>query len=236
MASKPKKHRSMGDDEWMSRLRRFAASGVWPSEAGNRPAPRQKKWHDLYQKIEKCPMQQRGQASLFGGTRACNCGFHTNKPSSSVPVSSLGTPQPGSSSACSSSAAVKPGQMPQKRILTLSSFTKPRFGGSHGAMLKPNLSLARKHSPKTADVSSPIISPTKSRVSPPDRSPKTFLQIVSPLSLPPSPVPVSSPASSILPSTATAEVLSATSSCVSSGTPSAPLTSPLPKNVGIPPV
>lgn len=52
MASKQKKHRAMGDEEWMSRLRRFAASGVWPSEAGNRPAPRQKKWYDLYQKVK----------------------------------------------------------------------------------------------------------------------------------------------------------------------------------------
>ncbi|KAJ8375622.1 hypothetical protein SKAU_G00062020 [Synaphobranchus kaupii] len=33
----------MGNEEWMSRLRTFAALGVWPSEAGNRPAPRQKK-------------------------------------------------------------------------------------------------------------------------------------------------------------------------------------------------
>ncbi|KAJ8349331.1 hypothetical protein SKAU_G00244610 [Synaphobranchus kaupii] len=43
MAYKQKKHRAMGDEEWMSRLRTFAALGVWPSEAGNRPAPRQKK-------------------------------------------------------------------------------------------------------------------------------------------------------------------------------------------------
>ncbi|KAF0023813.1 hypothetical protein F2P81_024443 [Scophthalmus maximus] len=50
MASKDKKHRSMGDEEWMSHLRRFAAVGVWPSDAGNRPAPCQKKWHDLYLK------------------------------------------------------------------------------------------------------------------------------------------------------------------------------------------
>ncbi|KAJ8346583.1 hypothetical protein SKAU_G00279840 [Synaphobranchus kaupii] len=42
MAYKQKKHRAMGDEEWMSRLRTFAALGVWPSEAGNRPAPRQK--------------------------------------------------------------------------------------------------------------------------------------------------------------------------------------------------
>ncbi|KAJ8356344.1 hypothetical protein SKAU_G00191380 [Synaphobranchus kaupii] len=37
----------MGNEEWMSRLRTFAALGVWPSEAGNRPAPRQNKWYDL---------------------------------------------------------------------------------------------------------------------------------------------------------------------------------------------
>ncbi|KAJ8375486.1 hypothetical protein SKAU_G00060660 [Synaphobranchus kaupii] len=43
MAYKQKKHRAMGNEEWMSRLRTFAALGVWPSEAGNRPAPRQKK-------------------------------------------------------------------------------------------------------------------------------------------------------------------------------------------------
>ncbi|KAJ8356373.1 hypothetical protein SKAU_G00191670 [Synaphobranchus kaupii] len=43
MAYKQKKHRAMGDEEWMSRLRTFAALGVWPSEAGNRLAPRQKK-------------------------------------------------------------------------------------------------------------------------------------------------------------------------------------------------
>ncbi|MCI4378998.1 hypothetical protein PGIGA_G00222800 [Pangasianodon gigas] len=49
--SKPQKsHKAMGDQEWMSRLRRFASTGVWPSEAGNRPAPRQKKWYDLFQR------------------------------------------------------------------------------------------------------------------------------------------------------------------------------------------
>ncbi|KAJ8408172.1 hypothetical protein AAFF_G00264000 [Aldrovandia affinis] len=41
----------MGDDEWMSRLGRFAASGVWPTEVGNRPAPRQKSCYGLYQKL-----------------------------------------------------------------------------------------------------------------------------------------------------------------------------------------
>lgn len=46
-----KSHKALGDDEWMSRLRRFASTGVWPSEAGNRPAPRQKKWFDLFHKV-----------------------------------------------------------------------------------------------------------------------------------------------------------------------------------------
>ncbi|XP_047233783.1 uncharacterized protein LOC124875588 isoform X4 [Girardinichthys multiradiatus] len=50
MSFKPKSHTALGDEEWMARLRAFASDGVWPSNAGNRPAPRQKKWHALYQK------------------------------------------------------------------------------------------------------------------------------------------------------------------------------------------
>lgn len=46
-----KSHKALEDDEWMSRLRWFASTGVWPSEAGNRPAPRQKKWFDLFHKV-----------------------------------------------------------------------------------------------------------------------------------------------------------------------------------------
>ncbi|KAJ8341956.1 hypothetical protein SKAU_G00342470 [Synaphobranchus kaupii] len=41
--STAKKHKAMGDGEWMARLKKFATTGVWPSEAGNRPAPRQKR-------------------------------------------------------------------------------------------------------------------------------------------------------------------------------------------------
>ena len=52
MITRPKSLKSMGDDEWMVRLRAFASSGVWPSGGGNRPAPRQRKWHDLYQKVK----------------------------------------------------------------------------------------------------------------------------------------------------------------------------------------
>ena len=50
--SSTKSHKAMGDKEWMGRLRSFASSGVWPSGGGNRPAPRQRKWHDLYQKVK----------------------------------------------------------------------------------------------------------------------------------------------------------------------------------------
>ncbi len=35
----------------MSRLQRFASTQNWPSDAGNRPAHRQKKWHDLFHQV-----------------------------------------------------------------------------------------------------------------------------------------------------------------------------------------
>lgn len=51
MSSKSKPHKAMADSEWMSRLRKFASTGAWPAGEGNRPAPRQKKWYELYQKV-----------------------------------------------------------------------------------------------------------------------------------------------------------------------------------------
>ncbi|CAL8240335.1 unnamed protein product [Merluccius merluccius] len=145
MASK--KHRAIGDDEWMSRLRKFAASGVWPSEAGNRPASHQKRWHDLYVKIERCPVQLRGQTSLFGGTQACSCGFHAKKVSE-VFYTNMTSGTSSASPAATSGQTSTPGRTPTKPTLTLASFTKQRFGGSHGAALKPNLSLAGKQANK----------------------------------------------------------------------------------------
>ncbi|XP_036419498.1 uncharacterized protein LOC118803096 [Colossoma macropomum] len=127
-----KSHKAMGDDEWMSRLKRFAASGIWPSDAGNRPAPRQKKWYDLYQKIEKCPLQSRGQTTLFRGYRSCNCGFHIIR-APSHPVTSVTTTASPSS----------PVQSPRQPALTLSMFDRQRFGGTHSAVAKPNL-VSRK--------------------------------------------------------------------------------------------
>nr|XP_055051854.1 uncharacterized protein LOC129437619 isoform X2 [Misgurnus anguillicaudatus] len=254
MASKHKKHRAMSEGEWMARLRRFATQGVWPSEAGNRPAPRQKKWHDLYQKIEKCPLQHRGQMSLFGGTQTCDCGFHTKKPSSLAPVSSTPSTSPpvtrGQSETTSGKAPLKPtltlaspsslapvsstpstsppvtpgqsettsGKAPLKPTLTLASFTKPRFGGVHGAALKPNLGVARTHATKPVSTSA-LPSPAP-RTPSPARSPRLYIQTVSPLSLPPSSVSEAT-SSSCGPGAASRVEVSA---AASSGTSSAPLT------------
>ncbi|CAL8271039.1 unnamed protein product [Merluccius merluccius] len=101
MSNKPKKHKAMGEGEWMARLRAYASSGVWPP-GGNRPAPKQRKWHDLYQNIEKCPMQARGQTTLFGGSLACNCGFHSAKQP---------TTQPPAAAAQSAASVSAPGAM-----------------------------------------------------------------------------------------------------------------------------
>ncbi|CAM4568947.1 unnamed protein product [Leuciscus chuanchicus] len=81
-----KSHKAMDDTEWVSRLRSFASTGVWPSDAGNRPAPRQKKWYSLYQKIDKCPLQLRGQRTLFSQPQRCLCGFHSHKLPTTAPV------------------------------------------------------------------------------------------------------------------------------------------------------
>ncbi|KAL2092076.1 hypothetical protein ACEWY4_011874 [Coilia grayii] len=40
----------MPDTVWMARLRKFASTGTWPVDEGNKPAPRRKKWYELYQK------------------------------------------------------------------------------------------------------------------------------------------------------------------------------------------
>ncbi|RXN05976.1 hypothetical protein ROHU_036803 [Labeo rohita] len=92
MSTKPKSHKAMDDGEWMARLRAFASSGAWSFGAGNRPAPRQRKWYDLYQKIEKCPLQAHGQTTLFGGSTVCSCGFHTTKPETATSTQAAAVP------------------------------------------------------------------------------------------------------------------------------------------------
>ena len=51
MATSSKSFKAMVDSEWMSHLRKFASTGVWPAGEGNRPAPRQKKWYALHQMV-----------------------------------------------------------------------------------------------------------------------------------------------------------------------------------------
>ncbi|MED6272567.1 hypothetical protein CHARACLAT_031696 [Characodon lateralis] len=70
-----KSHKAMDDKEWFSRLRSFASTGVWPSDAGNRPAPRQQKWYTLCQKIEKCPLLLRGQRAFSPSHAGVCVGF-----------------------------------------------------------------------------------------------------------------------------------------------------------------
>ncbi|CAM4510591.1 unnamed protein product [Leuciscus chuanchicus] len=198
MASKPKRHRAMGDEEWLSRLRRFATTGVWPADAGNRPAPKQKKWHDLFQKIGKCPLQHQGQMSLFGGAQVCTCGFHTKKTSTSAAAAG---PAPSSPAGSASTSGAIPSAGQVRRKLTPEMFVKPRFGGSSSSALKPNLSLARKpsHPPSStvtmASPRSPTIPTPPSNLSTPSTSPavshpvsipKAFIRTISPFSLPPS--------------------------------------------------
>ncbi|MEQ2158488.1 hypothetical protein GOODEAATRI_012846 [Goodea atripinnis] len=133
MSFKPKSHKGMGDEEWMARLKAFARDGVWPSNAGNRPAPRQKKWHALYQKIEKCPIQSWGQTTLFGVSATCDCGLHAAKPP---------PPPVAPQSVASKSTSYAPRSF-LRSSPSLSMFIKSRFGGSHMDSLKPNL-VARK--------------------------------------------------------------------------------------------
>ncbi|XP_045920358.1 selenoprotein V-like isoform X2 [Micropterus dolomieu] len=161
MSIKPKSHKAMGDGEWMARLRAFVNTGLWPS-GGNKPAPRQRKWYDLYQKIEKCPMQAHGQSTLFVGPKACNCGFHTVKPATQPPAeapqSVASDSDPGATSASAAASAATPRSF-LRPPLSLSMFTKSRFGGSKSDSLKPNLVARRTPSPSPSSVRTPSSSP-----------------------------------------------------------------------------
>ncbi|XP_043092075.1 vegetative cell wall protein gp1-like [Puntigrus tetrazona] len=160
MSTKPKTHKAMGDVEWMTRLRAFASSGAWPS-GGNRPAPRQRKWYDLYQKIEKCPLQAHGQTTLFGGSKACSCGFHTTKPATAT--LSQATAAPPQSEASDTAPAPRSFLRPSS---TLSMFTKSRYSGSQLSSLKPNLVERKTPSPSPSSVRTPSASPPSPSPSP----------------------------------------------------------------------
>ncbi|XP_032439662.1 uncharacterized protein LOC116733080 [Xiphophorus hellerii] len=198
MSTKPKSHKGMGDGEWMARLKAFASTGVWPSNAGNRPAPRQKKWHDIYQKIEKCPMQVRGQTTLFGASVTCDCGFHTVKPALQPPSAppSL-TPQSVGSQSNSGDTATAT-RCFLRSPPSLSRFTKSYFGGSLSDSVKPNLVARKTPSPSPSSVRSPSPSPSSVRSPSPSpssvRSPSPFPSSVRSPS--PSPSSVRSPSPS----------------------------------------
>ncbi|XP_057184794.1 uncharacterized protein LOC130551257 [Triplophysa rosa] len=189
MATK-RSHKAMSDAEWVSRLRKFASTGVWPSD-GNRPAPRQKKWHEIYQRIEKCPMQSRGQLTLLGAVQKCVCGFHTQKPTaSSEQTQRVREQQPAAAAAQEQSEPqpqARPQPSPSRITLSLSMFTKPKFSGSHIAAAKPNLSAARRPSrvddqPSAAVSSAPKPSTTVSTQDPgvPASVPRTTPDVTAP--------------------------------------------------------
>ncbi|XP_067281054.1 uncharacterized protein [Pseudorasbora parva] len=179
-----KSHKAMGDEEWMSRLRRFANTGVWPSEAGNRPAPRQKKWFDLFQRIDKCPMQVSGQATLFGGPQKCLCGFHLSKATSAPPAST-----PTAVPACTSAPTFT------RPALHVSMFTKPRFGGSISSAAKPNLNVPRRIQPDSHS-QSPSASLSPSASASPDTRAPAARPVARPVSSSPSASDKTSPAAS----------------------------------------
>lgn len=62
---KSKSHKVMADSEWMSCLRKFASSGAWPAGEGNRPAPRQKEWYELYQRVRVYTLHRIMYLQLF---------------------------------------------------------------------------------------------------------------------------------------------------------------------------
>ncbi|XP_026110189.1 uncharacterized protein LOC113083132 [Carassius auratus] len=165
-----KSHKGMSNAEWLARLESFAQTGVWPSTQGNRPSPRQKRWHEMYQKIEKCPLQMRGQTTLLKEAQTCICGFHKVHP----PV----TGEASQSTPAQSTPSVSDVSCPAKRPkLTLSMFEKSRFGGSHVAAVKPNLSTQRKTSQMLEHSSSATVSCPPSDPHPPP-SPKPHQPVI----------------------------------------------------------
>ncbi|XP_028311916.1 uncharacterized protein LOC114468934 [Gouania willdenowi] len=195
MATKAKSHKAMGDGEWMSRLKSFARTGVWPLGGGNRPAPRQKKWHNLYQKIVNCPMQARGQTTIFGESRACNCGFHDDQqpatPAPPAPEAPAATQQSQASDPAAGTAAA--GKTFWRPPLSLSMFNKSRFGGKLSAQLKPNL-VARK-TPSSSSSPSSVGTPSTAsvRTTGPAPSPVRTPSTASVRTTGPAPSPVRTP-------------------------------------------
>ncbi|KAI9546094.1 hypothetical protein NQZ68_030681 [Dissostichus eleginoides] len=99
-------------------------------------------------------MQARRQTTLFGGSMACNCGFHVVKPAN-APQSVASVSAPGATASAQQTFLRPP--------LSLSMFTKSRFGGSQSALLKPHL-VARKSPSSSPPSPSSVSSPSTSSV------------------------------------------------------------------------
>ncbi|XP_057194933.1 retinol dehydrogenase 8 [Triplophysa rosa] len=120
--------------------------------------------------IEKCPLQMRGQTTLLKEAQICFCGFHKVHPPVTVDASQSTHAQstPSISDVSHSAKMAK---------LTLSMFEKSRFGGSHVAAAKPNLSTQRKTSQTLEDSSSAAASSPPSDPRPPP-SPKPHRPVI----------------------------------------------------------
>ncbi|MED6234107.1 hypothetical protein ATANTOWER_022395, partial [Ataeniobius toweri] len=128
----------------------------------SRQAPRQKKWHALYQKIEKCPIQSWVQTALFRLSATCDCCFHAAKPA-------FQPPPVAPKSVGSESTSYAPRSF-LRSSLSLSMFIKSRFGGSHTDSLKPNVVARKPPGPSPSSVRTPSLTPSSVRTSGPSPS------------------------------------------------------------------
>ncbi|XP_037830456.1 vegetative cell wall protein gp1-like [Kryptolebias marmoratus] len=122
----------------------------------------------LQMQIEKCPMQARGQSTLFGGSVTCDCGFHAAKFTKSHFGGSLSgslkpnlvarkTPSP------SPSSVRAPSPSP-------SSVRAPSPSPSSVRATSPSPSFMRTPSPSPSSVRTPSPSPSSVRTSSPSPS------------------------------------------------------------------
>ncbi|XP_046875428.1 leucine-rich repeat extensin-like protein 5 isoform X1 [Hypomesus transpacificus] len=111
-------------------------------------------------------MQTRGQTALFGRSMVCNCGFHAVKTATQLPQA----PQSVASD-LSTGAAAQPSFL--QPPLSVSMFTKSRFGGSQSASVKPNIVARKTPSPASppSSVRTPSPAPPLSSVRTPSPAP-----------------------------------------------------------------
>ncbi|XP_061107847.1 uncharacterized protein LOC133135094 [Conger conger] len=188
-----KSHKAMGDGEWLARLQRFASSGVWPSGEGNRPAPRQKRWHKLYQKGHPpAKVDAAASTSAVGATSSTIAvSASTSAEDVTHSTSTVGTALGRGTPLCS------PVNRPK---MSISMFEKSRFGGSHVAAARPNWNVQRK------PTQTPPIPATSTSTSDPQPSPalRPIIQPSSSFFLPPA-TDTTTPQTPPIPSTSTSD-------------------------------